>query len=421
MPEMMNEPAMNEPVITILGSGVALGVYLPALVLEHQLRRAELSTEVVLLEDLYPPEGLETLEKLRAVFRERFALAKIGQRMTHSTRPRLDPRRTEALLQAWEHQDRRFFIVWSGFWMPLLDEYRARRAPRNIHADLCRIDATPSASFKGYETLTAEDREIRFWNGSEKRLEYELSIPPTEPIPYARREDLVVVHGGGWGLGEYREVVTELEQRGTRLGKVVYRWDEVDDAHRCFMIDPSWRPWRRSGRPEFPPLGEVTTQGGRFENREDRHELYEIIRRSRAIVSKPGGGTLMDSLSSSTPVLFLEPYGEAERSNAELWQHLGFGISYADWKAPAATTRRSFDSPRISTGESATRSTIPALMRSTCARAATAGNRADDAGDGIPQVGRFSAHGRLQSALPDMLRVGRCRLVSRTQARAPRC
>jgi len=62
------------------------------------------------------------------------------------------------------------------------------------------------------------------------------------------------------------------------------------------------------------------------------HELYDVIRRSKAIVSKPGGCTLIDSLSSATPVVLLEPYGYAEQSNARIWEHLGYGISYPDWQ-----------------------------------------------------------------------------------------
>jgi UDP-N-acetylglucosamine:LPS N-acetylglucosamine transferase len=58
-----------------------------------------------------------------------------------------------------------------------------------------------------------------------------------------------------------------------------------------------------------------------------------VIRRSKAIVSKPGGGTLIDSLSSATPVILLEPYGNAEEKNGELWRHLGFGVPFATWQA----------------------------------------------------------------------------------------
>ena len=43
--------------------------------------------------------------------------------------------------------------------------------------------------------------------------------------------------------------------------------------------------------------------------------------------------TLVDSLASATPLVYLEPFGRHEEKNAELWMHLGFGISYSDWKA----------------------------------------------------------------------------------------
>jgi UDP-N-acetylglucosamine:LPS N-acetylglucosamine transferase len=94
--------------------------------------------------------------------------------------------------------------------------------------------------------------------------------------------------------------------------------------------------------------------------RADHHALHDVIRAAKAIVSKPGGCTLIDSLAAATPVVFLEPYGYAEASNASLWEHLGFGISYVAWKAtgydPAVLERlhanivarpRGVDYPRV--------------------------------------------------------------------------
>jgi hypothetical protein len=99
------------------------------------------------------------------------------------------------------------------------------------------------------------------------------------------------------------------------------------DSH--YGVDPAWRPWhRRGGRHIFPPFGPV---GGPYDSGE-RHALFELIQRSKAIVSKPGGGTLIDSLSSATPVVLLEPYGYAEERNGALWEHLGFGVSYSKWR-----------------------------------------------------------------------------------------
>ena len=57
-----------------------------------------------------------------------------------------------------------------------------------------------------------------------------------------------------------------------------------------------------------------------------------MIARARAVVSKPGGCTLIDSLASGTPVILLEAYGYAERSNAEVWIALGYGITFEAWR-----------------------------------------------------------------------------------------
>jgi hypothetical protein len=238
-------------------------------------------------------------------------------------------------------EDRRHFIVWSGFWMPLLEEYRDRCAPRPVQIEICRIDAIESPSFQGCPELVTHDREVWFWSWRDRRLVHELPVDSSKPVPYDEREAQLVIHGGGWGLGEYHEVADEVAARGLRLERVVYRRSEIENGNgesRTYMVDPEWRPWlRAAGRvPEFPPFGEVTGDpvgSRRFTNREECHELYRIIRCSKAIISKPGGGTLMDSLSSATPVVFLEPYGEAERSNAALWTWLGFGVPYGEWRS----------------------------------------------------------------------------------------
>ena len=50
------------------------------------------------------------------------------------------------------------------------------------------------------------------------------------------------------------------------------------------------------------------------------------------MVSKPGGGTLLDSLTAATPIVLLPPWGEPEAKNGELWEELGFGIDFQRWR-----------------------------------------------------------------------------------------
>jgi hypothetical protein len=261
----------------------------------------------------------------------------MGHRMTRDVRPVLEERAVSGLLDRWSAEDRRHFIVWSGFWLPVLDRYRQERKPGRLSIDLCRIDAEVSATFKIYQDLEDrwgdEAREIWLWSWERRRLVHELPVSGEPPVPWEEREDRLVVHGGGWGIGTYLERLPELAASGLGLDVVVQERDEGglrEDGCRTFMVDPEWRAWREA-RCGFPPFGEVSEPAA-FRRREDRHEIYGLLRNARAILSKPGGGTLIDSLASATPVVLLEPYGYAEESNAKIWEHLGFGVRYTRWK-----------------------------------------------------------------------------------------
>jgi UDP-N-acetylglucosamine:LPS N-acetylglucosamine transferase len=51
------------------------------------------------------------------------------------------------------------------------------------------------------------------------------------------------------------------------------------------------------------------------------------------MISKPGGGSLLDSFTAATPLIFVDPVGEHERYNRDLWTRLGFGVTVESWLA----------------------------------------------------------------------------------------
>jgi hypothetical protein len=280
------------------------------------------------------------LERYRQAYHRDFSTALMGHRMTRDVRPSLDEGAVTGLLDRWQAEDRRHFSVWSGFWMPILHRYRRERARRPLSVDLCRIDAEISATFRIYQDLcdgmSDETREVWLWSWARKGLVHELPVSDQPAVPWSGREDRLVVHGGGWGIGTYLDRVPELEEAGLALDVVVHDPAEAgarENGRRYFRVDPAWRAWREE-RCGFPPFGELREPAAfqPFHRREERHEIYDLLRGSRAIVSKPGGGTLIDSLASATPVVLLEPYGYAEEANAKVWEHLGFGIPYARWQ-----------------------------------------------------------------------------------------
>lgn len=328
-----------EPIVTVLTSAVGLGIYIPALLIERQLRARQLAVELEVLEGYYTRAYREAHLAHRDAHHASFALAKLAHQMARGVEHCLDDALVQALLARWLQQERRHFIVWAGFWLPLLERYRRMLGARRLEVDHCRIDAVVSASFRVHPELDGAGHEVWLWSWARRRIEHEIPVSDETPLPFAARGDRLVVHGGGWGIGTYQTTVPELAQTRYALDVVIHDFAEappprVDD--RAFMLDPGWCAWVRdaAGISTFPPMIEVSDRARRNAlHNVDHHPMYNVIRASKAIISKPGGCTLVDSLASATPVVLLEPYGYGEESNARLWEHMGFGISYAAWRA----------------------------------------------------------------------------------------
>ena len=320
---------MRDASVSILTSGIGLGVYMPALLLEGQLRGLGVEAEVEVLEGYYTDDGQRRQLAHARACRDDFALARMAHRMARDVAPALDGARLDALLARWAAERRRRFMVWSGFWLPILERHRATLG-EPLLVDRCRIDAEVSASFRVHAELARDANEVWLWSWAERRTGFEIAVAAQAPLSFAARARRLVVHGGGWGIGTYRERLPDLRAAGWSCDVVVHDAREADGGDdRWFMIDPAWRPWHRHERGHvFPPLAEL----GAAPRSTDEHALFQPIRCAMAIVSKPGGGTLIDSLAAATPIVLLEPYGYAEASNAALWEHLGFGVSYARWR-----------------------------------------------------------------------------------------
>lgn len=331
---------MRDNTITILCSGVALGVYIPAILTEYQLRSEGLDTEVVVLEDLLPKDKKNKVLENKKAFHQSFRVALTGQKMARDLWPILDQNAVDALFKKWKSEKRLDFIVFSGFWMSVLKEYALRSGFKyqELNIDIIHMDAVISASWRNYQTESQLFNNVWLFNWTEKRLTYELPISQVTPKAYHERQERFVIHGGGWGMGTYQSKIPELEENGIPLDIIAYDVSETTkpkQGNRYFMIDPVWSPWQRNkeNRHEFPPFGEVVPGSTPiFRNKPEYHELFDLISSSKGIISKPGGATLLDSLSSATPIIMLEPFGDYEEKNADLWEALGFGIRYNDWR-----------------------------------------------------------------------------------------
>lgn len=324
--------------VTILCSGSSLGTYIPALVIGNRLREKGFAIDIEVVENFFVEEKKEKINIHKSVFRKSFAAALISQKLVSTPRMPFDECRLDTLLDQWKKENRRHFILFSGYWMPIMEKYRSITEVGKISVDTCFMDADTSVSWQHTHQDSSLYTPIHFYSNKEKKLDYAIEVSPIPPKPFAQRQDRLVIHGGGWGLGTYKQKIAPLESKGFLMDIVVYDVVEVlemKEGNRYFMVDPSWSPWQRDGKGNhvFPPFGEVKRDEKiKFRNRREYHELFDIISESKGIVSKPGGATLMDSFASATPLIMLEPFGPHEQANLELWESMGFGIKYKIWE-----------------------------------------------------------------------------------------
>ena len=330
---------LRRPPVTILTASAGLGVYVPALLNQRALRDAGHVVDVEVIEGWFTASHVERHLAHKTAFGNDFKLALIGHRMPKDVQPGLDVSRIDTLLDTWVGEERRSFIVWSGFWFSVLQRYIDRMPHLPVTVDLGRIDAVVSASFRIQPELTGvQCRDIWLWNWAERRLGWRVPVAASPPVTFLERDRRLVAHGGGWALGNFCDVLPELSAAGYALdvlAPTAADWAGRRPTDRRFAHDPDWQPWHRddAGQLSFPPLGEVGPDNRvLYLPNEILPPAHVLIREAAAIVSKPGGGTLIDSLAAATPVVLLDPFGDAEARSGDLWEYLGFGIRFDRWR-----------------------------------------------------------------------------------------
>lgn len=326
--------------VTILCSGFGLGFYIPGLLIERKLRRLGLPTDVEVFENVMTEEKRGRVDQSRKAYSESFSVALGSQKIPTDIRMDLDAEAVNQLLSRWKAENRRYFITLSGHWVHLLDTYRDMvQAP--VHVDLLYVDSDLSPSWRQLRKIKPDYnmpyRDLRLYDTALPAVTYSVGIEAEPPLSFAKRNGRLVVHGGGWGIGTFREKAGDLECAGYALDIVLYDLNDYFEApsRRYYRMDPDWRTWLRDkrGRHTFPPFSRFSgTEQPCYSTGMEHHRLFDVLREAAAVVSKPGAGALIDTLASATPLVMLAPFGAHEHSNAQLWKTLGFGIDYEEWR-----------------------------------------------------------------------------------------
>ncbi|WND32854.1 hypothetical protein RI578_42305 (plasmid) [Streptomyces sp. BB1-1-1] len=321
--------------IAILTSGVALGVHVPGLLLASRLGERGAKVVVEVIERLLPDDRLRMVEASRSLFHRDFRVARAGQRLAADPAQAIDDAALVALHRRWRQLGVQRVVVFSGFWLGALGRLSALglRVPE---VTICQVDSVESPSFQRAAPSPVGTQVFRLASSASSDLPCTIPVTRRPPVRWPERGGRLLVHGGGWGMGTYRQRAADLSAAGHALDLVVHELDEAASAPagtRAYLMDPSWHPWHDDG---YPPLGHLAPgqdpRTVKFRRGTAHHSSFDLAREAIAMVSKPGGGTLLDSLWSATPLVLLEPSGQHEEHNARLWCDLGFGIRFEQWQ-----------------------------------------------------------------------------------------
>ncbi|OPA72856.1 hypothetical protein BVG16_31820 [Paenibacillus selenitireducens] len=336
---------MNSSSVTLLASGNSLGAYIPAMHLHTYLQGRGVGTDVHVLENLYHEEVRNKILSTKKAFHADFSVARMGHKLAKPVDTSLDEEAVRKLLDTWKLAGVSRFAVFTGFWLPILERYKAV-AGRPLDIRLIRLDAWDTPSFKVHKQLYLDYDNVWFYEPSKLSPSSYIASDEAEPLPYWQRAGRILIHGGGWGIGTYAETILELRTLGRILDVIVYDPSEVeedDGVTRYFGTEASWNPWSQDaqGRHTFPPMVRYVREDGTLRKYplRDYSAYTDLMRNCAAIISKPGGATLNDSLSFGIPFVMLEPFGDHELHNSTYWESCGFGIPFAEWRAQGFSER----------------------------------------------------------------------------------
>jgi hypothetical protein len=323
----------NPGPVGILSSLIGYGLYLPAQIINKRLQKAGIPSQLYLVETLFTEDKKKTFQASRHAFGKNFRLAQLAARVPVDYHSSISEAEAERIYESWRAGNVTEFLCFSGLWLELLNGYVPSSGSKRIRC--CRIDAGEAQTWANL-TNVGIGRTYYFSNLPDKKINYTLSIAELQSVSYESRRNEVVVHGGGWGLGNYIQKTAALKQAGyfrkIILNPIADLKQEQEEQTAFFINDPSWDPLLNATDEGFPPLGAVVSDGIEYSYCTEHHPALCLINESKAVISKPGGMTLIDAIITETPFIYLEAMGTNEEGNTVLIDHYGLGMPYEKWK-----------------------------------------------------------------------------------------
>lgn len=323
--------------IRVLTSAMGLGTYVPALFLKDFFLSKGIPCHVQLIESYLCSEKINKFLQNKKQYHESFKTAKLGHKLAEKQLSELlDENEKKHIFKDWNSRECDLFIVMSGNWMDALLEY-IKMGKINSHS-ICTVHmdvgSTPSwyrfmDKDQGWNVTVYDTDKVEYIFEYPKKFFKKVSVfeKPEKPCVY--------IHGGGWGMGTYQERYKDFgDSLPYRIRTTIHSLGEANfnNEWEYYLLDKKWMPWQLHTKDLYPPINRVMRNEVCVIPNELHGGMYSLYEDCCAIISKAGGGTLMDSLITATPLVFIDPIAKHEKKNQELWIKLHFGITYEDWE-----------------------------------------------------------------------------------------
>jgi hypothetical protein len=295
------------------------------MILYNRLRRDVKDITFEVVENLFHTDKMKRITENRLAYQKDIRIAQISSRMNIAGNiVNFDDEKVNNLLQVWKNRKINTFIVFSGNWGSVLKKYRDYIC-REVVKVCIHMDCDIAPSWKNFNM----DCDAAFWivGNNEHIIDSYIALEDICPTPFNQRENRLVMHGGGWGIGLENGIINTICEKGFNLDVISLRnIDMLNGKIRCFYTN-DWQPWGIEEK-VFPPLYYNSCNM----NLKNIHYINELVKSSIGIISKPGGGTLMDSFNTATPIIFTTAIAKHEEANADYWCKNGFGLTFSEWQ-----------------------------------------------------------------------------------------
>lgn len=309
---------MRNSKVAIFSSCAGYGTYTPALAMKKDMSSIGIDSEIFVFETFFAEKQKSQFLTYRNQFHDDFRFATMATGIASKTL-----HDTKISFLSKEHiQSKKFdkYIVLYGLWLPVLLQLGI-----DIQQIVClQLDVEDSPSWRAVRELSVGCENIWVIGNDGNIPKYKF-----QDVYSNDKNKSLVIHGGGWGITNYLDILSKI-QNEYEIHVIHSSMSECSTEYNSYYTPINWLPDRDN--PDYPPLNRYPQNA--------KTDFNQLCLQSSAIISKPGGGTCLDSLRLHTPLIYLQGMAKHEEKNAEHFRELGYACSFNEWESTGFSLKK---------------------------------------------------------------------------------